>query len=164
MTNGRTNNEDSLIAQLLEETYQSLPRRDEAFRSPDLSKHFDEHYANSSGIDDPTLENFLSRQAVLINELEYLPVNGCYRLCVGGQRIDLPGNWGAFSALGRELVCVDLSGGELANLLAPMFGGHTNVVLIGQFGRAHLAFFANEDEFSLRWLEKFFSTEKKEAA
>lgn len=164
MAHGRTNNEDSLIAQLLEETYQTLPRHDDPCRSPDLSKHFDEHHAESSGIEDPTLENFLTRQAQAMSTLEYFPRNGCYRLEVGNQKIDLPGNWGAFTKLGRELTWVDLSQDELGELLAPLFGGHHKVVLIGQFAHAHLAFFASEDEFSLRWLEKYFAVEKKEAA
>src|SRR5690606_25339713 len=150
MTHGRTT-EDSLIAQLLEVTYQTLPKHDDPCRSPDLSKHFDEHHANNNGIDEPTLENFLSRQAVTVISLEYFPVNGCYRLEASGQSIDLPGNWGAFSNLGRELTWVNLSNDELGELLAPMFGGHSKVVLVGQFGQAHLAFFANEDEFSLKW-------------
>lgn len=163
MAHGRTT-EDSLIAQLLEETYQTLPRHDDPCRSPDLSKHFDEHHAKTSGIDDPTLENFLSRQAVVVTALEYFPLNGCYRLETGTGHIDLPGNWGPFATLGRELSWVDLSHDELSELLAPIFGGHAKVVLVGQFAQAHLAFFASEDEFSLKWLEKYFAVEKKEAA
>lgn len=158
--------DDFLITQLLEETYQTLPARDDLSHSPDLSSHFDKHAASSDeNAIDPTLENFLSRQAKSVIRLKYCPTTGCYRFSYQNQEIDLPGNWGPFEGLGRELVYLNLCDCELGEILCSLCGEKQKIALVGKFAQVDLAFFAQDDEFSLRWLEKYFSPiAKNEAA
>ncbi|PIP91123.1 MAG: hypothetical protein COW01_05585 [Bdellovibrionales bacterium CG12_big_fil_rev_8_21_14_0_65_38_15] len=158
-------NEDFLIAHLLEETYQSLPSHDESSPLTNLNAHFDHHHSLSKYDLDPTLDNFLNRQASKTHRLEYKASIGCYRIELAHQKIDLPGNWGAFARLGREVTFVNLNNDELSELLATLLGREVQCVLIGSFGNARISFFENEDDISIKWLEKYFAgLEKKEAA
>lgn len=158
-------NEDYLIAHLLEETYQALPDRDESLQSPNLNEHFNYHDSLSVFNLDPTLENFLNRQAHTVTRLNYLPKIGCYRLTMGEKKIDIPGNWGHFSKLGRETSFSLLEMDEFNEILSQLYGKRMRSVLVGHFGYAQIAFFQEDDEFSLKWLNKYFEVdEKKEAA
>ncbi len=158
-------NEDFLIAHLLEETYQSLPSHDETAPLTNLNAHFDHHHSLCVNDLDPTLDNFLNRQSTKTYKLEYKASIGCYRIELAQQKIDLPGNWGAFAHLGREVVFVNLNNDVLNELLASLLGKEIQCVLIGSFGNARISFFENEDDFSIKWLEKYFDgLQKKEAA
>lgn len=158
-------NEDFLIAHLLEETYMSLPSHDESAALTNLNAHFDHHHSLSQDDLDPTLDNFLNRQSSKTYKLEYKASIGCYRIEFAQHKIDLPGNWGAFACLGRDVAFVNLAQDELCELFASLFGKELQCVLIGSFGNARISFFEKDDDFSIRWLEKYFAgLEKKEAA
>ena len=159
------NNDDNLISHLLEETYQSLPSSSIDNSHQSWDQHFDKLSMESSALLDPTLENFITRQAEQTLELEYLAKIGCYRLKCNEYVLDLPGNWDVFQNLARELSYTDLTTSELAPLLTTITGKVSRVLLIGSFDRAQLVVFEQKDEFSLKWIEKYFSSaEKKEAA
>tara|TARA_R110000868_G_scaffold100128_3_gene275385 strand:- start:16726 stop:17217 length:492 start_codon:yes stop_codon:yes gene_type:complete len=159
------NNDDNLISHLLEETYQSLPHSNIENSHQSLDQHFDKLSLESSALLDPTLENFIARQSEQTLDLEYLAKIGCYRLRNGEHVLDLPGNWDVFQNLARELSYTDLTTSELAPLLATIIGKPSRVLLMGSFGRAQLVVFEQADEFSIKWIEKYFSSvEKKEAA
>ncbi len=158
-------NDDFLISHLLEETYQSLPRHDESSVMGNLNAHFDHHHSLLKNDLDPTLDNFLNRQATKTYSLEYRASIGCYRIELAHQKIDLPGNWGAFAKLAREVSFVNLNNDELNELLAALLGREIQCVLVGSFGNARISFFEAEDDISIKWLEKYFAgLEKKEAA
>ncbi len=158
-------NEDFLISHLLEETYQSLPRHDESSSIGNLNAHFDHHALLADCDLDPTLDNFLNRQSEQTHKLEYMAAIGCYRIRLNNQNIDLPGNWGPFQSLGRDLTFVNLVNDELSDLLSTLVGRTIQCVLIGSFGSARISFFNEKDDFSICWLEKYFNgLEKKEAA
>ena len=157
--------DDFLISHLLEKTYQSLPTPNSDYSNESLDQHFDKLSSESSSLFDPTLENFIARQANEVVKLEYIAQIGCYRFKSASCELDLPGNWDCFKQLTREIAFVDLSQSELAPLIETIIGHKARVLLIGIFGQAQFAVFDQHDEFSLKWIEKYFSTvEKKEAA
>lgn len=164
MTNGRTN-EDSLISLLLEETYQSLPRDISTSVASDLGHHFDQLQELQSSFIDPTLENFIVRQSKLAINLTYLAQTGCYRLSGHGNEIDFPGNWGPFATMARDISFYNLDQDEsLQSILGEVLGPDKKYVLIGQFADVKLVCFDVTDEYSVRWLEKYFMSEEKRKA
>lgn len=156
--------DDIFIAQMLEETYQELSSDESVHQIANLNDYFERTQEEYKSNLDPTLENFLSRQAGSIFNLNYNPKTGCYRLNFQNMELDLPSNWGVLEMFGRETTFVDLTNGELAPILCTKEYSTARPVLIGAFAHLQLVLFNEKDEFSLRWLEKYFSHAQKKAA
>ncbi len=157
--------DENFIAHLLEETYQTVGSDGVSPSVGSLRDYFNQASAEHGHELDPTLDNFLSRQAIDSQQLQYNARTGCYRLLSGKLVLDFPSNWGPFERLGREITFIDLKHSDLMTLLRPHVMSDTRAVIIGNFGSVRIVYFQIDDEFSLRWLEKFFSYEqKKEAA
>ena len=157
--------DDSLIALLLEETYKTMSENSGEFEYHQLERHFDKQNSQQVTKFEPTLDNFLSRQSLASYQFSYSPHIGCYRLILDDTILDFPGNWSLFAGFRKELKYSRPDDETLASILSTSLMGNNNFIIIGNFGNLSLYVFEKNDEFSVQWLEKYFSKQdKKEAA
>ncbi|GEM_PF-4063796 len=155
-------NDDSLLATLVSETYNSVDEEKED--SSNLSAYFESrsnlNIENSNG--DHFLENKLIRSSVSFGCMSYFEGTSSFHFDLKDESYTCPRNWGEFSLIYSELNNSEYKIFENFNeefLMNEIFKSnieydYRTICFCGR-GESYLIFLPNENEDILHWLKRY---------
>lgn len=150
-------NEDTLISQLIEETYTESVEKDQADNTFDLRKYFEKrlNQVDFNSIREYVVQHHLSHQALLFEK-----TSGCFRLNFKDKILDFPSNWSIFGEIkNSDLVYLDQSQDDcyLLDIFAELCGSLQNIVLVKENMEVQLVFIPEEESFDhVEWMKNYF--------
>jgi hypothetical protein len=153
-------NEDTLISQLIEETYSGPSDKDQPESFTDLRKYFEKRL---NQVDYLSISEYLSQNHLSHNELIYESLTGCYRLNFKQSVLDFPSNWSIFAEIkNANYIYVDQARDQdyLLDVFSEICGSFQNLALIKDDKIIQLVFLPEENSTEhVKWIEGYF--EKK---
>lgn len=156
-------NDDTLISQLISETYTETSDKEQPSPVIDLRNYFERklNEVEFLSIDDYLAQNNLSMSDLMLQEQTQ-----CYRLTYNESVLDFPVNWSIFKEIGTEdMVFVDQSLDQdfLLDIFSEITGGYTNLALVKENGKVKMIYLSEEaSKEHIQWFRGFF--EKKNTA
>ena len=150
-------NEDTLISQLIEETYTESVEKELTDNTIDLRKYFEKrlNQVDFNSIREYIVQNHLSHQSLVLERS-----SGCFRLNFKDKTLDFPSNWSIFEEIkNSNLGYLDQSQDDsfLLDIFAELCGSHQNIVLVKENMDVQLVFIPEEESFDhVKWMKNYF--------
>lgn len=153
-------NDDTLISQLITETYVDGPEKEQPSAILDLRNYFERKLNEVEFI---SITDYLAQNNLEMSELMLQDQTQCYRMVYNESVLDFPVNWSIFKEIGIEdLVYVDQSLDQdfLLDIFSEITGGFKNLALVKEGGKVKMVYLPEEaSKEHIQWFRGFF--EKK---
>lgn len=153
-------NDDTLISQLISETYTEASDKDQPNAVVDLRKYFERKL---NEVEFLSIDDYLSQNDLSMSELMLQEQTQCYRLEFNESVLDFPVNWSIFKEIGAEdLVFVDQSLDQdfLLDIFSELTGQYSNLALVKENGSVKMVYLPEEaSKEHIQWFRGYF--EKK---
>lgn len=154
------NIDDTLISQLISETYDDGPEKEEPIAFSDLRNYFERKL---NEVEFNSLTDYLTQNNLEMSELLLQDQTKCYRLIHNQSVLDFPSNWSIFKEIEtKNLVYIDESLDQdfLLDIFSEVTGEYKNLALVKVDEEVKLIYVPEEtSKEHLDWFRGFF--EKK---
>ncbi len=165
---GMSNNEDTLISKLIEETCTESGERDQDTSFVDLRKYFEKRL---NEVDFVSISDYMDQHHLSHQVLSYQRNSSCYRLLFKQSVLDFPSNWSVFGHIQNEdLIYIDPTSDDdfLLDIFSELCGSFQNIVLVRDNKEVQLVFLPEESAVThVKWMKGYFNkkmTSEKQAA
>jgi hypothetical protein len=153
-------NDDTLISQLISETYTETSDKEQPSPVIDLRNYFERKL---NEVEFLSIDDYLTQNSLNMSDLMLQEQTQCYRLTYNEAVLDFPVNWSIFKEIGTEdMVFVDQSLDQdfLLDIFSEITGGYTNLALVKENGQVKMVYLPEEaSKEHIQWFRGFF--EKK---
>ncbi len=157
-------NDDTLISQLIEETYTESIEEDQDDKTIDLSKYFEKRL---NQVDYISIRDYLVQHHLSHQFLTYQKSSGCYRLLFKDSTLDFPSNWSIFGEIKtQDFVFLNQSQDEdfLLDIFSEMCGSLQNIILVKESKEVQLVFVSDEEANEhVGWIKNYFEKKNQES-
>jgi hypothetical protein len=158
-----SNNEDTLISKLIEETCSESTDKDLNSDFVDLRKYFEKRL---NEVDFVSMDDYLDQHHLTHQALMFQSQSGCYRLIFKQSLLDFPSNWSIFKNIKNEnLIYVDQSKDDdyLLDIFSELCGSFQNIALVKNNQDIQLVFLPDENaEEHIKWMKGFYAKKESE--
>lgn len=164
------NNDDTLIAKLISETYDSeADDKDLPNSFVDLRNYFEKRL---NQVDFLSLSDYIGQNQLSAVEFIFQSNSMCYRLIMKDSILDFPSNWSIFKEIkSQDLIYVDQSLDQdfLLDIFAELNGEYGNIALLKEGSVLKMVFLPEHDSKEhIQWMRSYFEKKnqvsEKEAA
>lgn len=156
-------NDETLISQLISETYTETSDKEQPSPVTDLRNYFERKL---NEVEFLSIDDYLAQNSLSMSDLMLQEQTQCYRLTYNESVLDFPVNWSIFKEISSEdLVYVDQSLDQdfLLDIFSELTGGYTNLALVKENGKVKMVYLPEEaSKEHIQWFRGFF--EKKNTA
>lgn len=160
--NTHMSNEDTLISQLISETYTDGAEADQPNNCIDLRNYFEKRL---NQVDYISIWDYLDQHDLSHESMVFHARSGCYRLNLKQSVLDFPLNWSIFKEINSsDLIYLDQSLDQdfLLDIFSEINGCIKNIALVKDNNEIQIIFLTDEESHShLKWIRNYF--EKKNA-
>lgn len=156
------NNDDTLISQLLTETYTEAPAKDQPNAVVDLRNYFEKKL---NEVDFISMNDYLNQHQLAMSQLIFQEKSRCYRLVYNDAVLDFPSNWSIFKDIqSDDLAYVDQSLDQdfLLDIFSELTGKFSNLALLKENLDAKLVYLPEEtSKDHLKWFRGFLEKQQQ---
>jgi hypothetical protein len=156
-------NDDTLISQLISETYTETSDKEQPSPVIDLRNYFERKL---NEVEFLSIGDYLAQNNLSMSDLMLQEQTQCYRLTYNKSVFDFPVNWSIFKEIGTEdIVFVDQSLDQdyLLDIFSEITGGYTNLALVKENSLVKIVYLPEDaSKEHIQWFRGFF--EKKNTA
>ena len=155
-----SNNDDTLISQLISETYIDNDIKEQPNTLVDLRHYFEKRL---NEVDYISITDYIRQHNLKFSHLVLLEKTKCYRLVFNEAVLDFPSNWSIFKEVkNEEVIYLDSSLDEdfLLDVFSEVMGSFNNLIIVREESDVKLIFTPEEKSRDhVQWVRGYF--EKK---
>ncbi len=157
-----SNTEDTLISQLISETYDDGPEKEQPIDLLDLRNYFERKI---NEVEFLSIADYLDQNNLEMSELLLQDQTQCYRLIYNQSVLDFPSNWSIFAEMEtKNLVYVDATIDQdfLLDIFSEITGEYKNLAFVKVEKEVKLIYFPEETSREhIDWFRGFFGKRNK---
>jgi hypothetical protein len=156
------NNDDFLISQLISETYDEAPQKEQPNDVCDLRNYFEKKLNEVEFI---SVKQYLSQNSLRAQSVKYIENIKCFRVVLNNHVLDFPSNWSIFNDLSKEnLIYLESKNDQdfLIDIFSELTGEQTNLAMIKHDSQISMVFVPEDlAKEHLKWFRGFFEKQNQ---
>ena len=156
-------NDDTLISQLISETYIETSDKDQPNAVVDLRNYFEKKL---NEIDFNSINDYIAQHELAVSPLALQEKTQCYRLSFNGASLDFPSNWSIFKDIKSEdVIYLDQSLDQdfLLDIFSELTGNFFNLALVKEGQEVKLVYLSEEkSKDHVQWFRDYFEKKNQE--
>ncbi len=156
------NNDDFLISQLISETYDEAPQKEQPNDVSDLRNYFEKKLNEVEFI---SVKQYLFQNGLKAQSVKYIDSIKCFRIVLNNHVLDFPSNWSIFKDLAQQsLIYLESKNDQdfLIDIFSELNGEQANVAMIKHDSQISMVFVPEEvAKEHLKWFRGFFEKQNQ---
>ena len=150
-------NDDFLISQLISETYDDAPQKEQPNDVIDLRNYFEKKL---NEIEFLSIKEYLTQNGLVAQSVKYIEQIKCFRIILNNHIIDFPSNWSIFNDLTKgNLIFLESKNDQdyLLEIFSELRGIQSNLAILNHDSQISMVFLPEElSKVHLKWFRGFF--------